>query len=258
MEKALKYNNNNKEMEKALDEMENELKGVDAAFKEVRALYFKARRSPTVAIANSYLDEISKISKAAYNYIDEKGKSSFVFQYDIPHFCADSNNVSESFNNLLNKKDLNGKSARSSTIFGTMYRFICLTLDCLIKRKKCLDYKESFEATDTLRYNHFCRYVVKQLVKIGYRYEVLKNRYQVQDDCSVFDSDWDCIFHVDFSTKQCSCMMWQQTLILVFMPLLFFIVKVYIIKYFPISMIVTKPKAFGRSFQILIKIIRRY
>ena len=146
---------------KSKKEIEEIYKEVDEAFKEVRSLYFKARRSPTADNANSYMDEISKISKAAYDYIDKKGKSSFVCQYDTPHCCAGSNNISESFNNILNRKDLSGKSARSSTIFGTMYRFICLTLDCLIKRKKCLNYEESFESTEYLRHDYFCRYVVK-------------------------------------------------------------------------------------------------
>ena len=176
------------------------------------SLFYYARRSPVELVANKFLSRIRESSEEAYKYIKENGMSTFVYKYDSPHFCADSNNASESLNNLLNKKDQNDKSIRTSTIFGTISRFACLTLECLIKRKACLDFEKCCLLENAWNYNYFCRYIVHQLIMIGYRYEVLKSRYQVKNDSSVFDSDWDCIFHVDFSIRQCSCKMWQQTL----------------------------------------------
>ena len=184
----------------------------DELFEEVKLYYYKARRAPTEEIANSYLMKIEEVSSVAYRYVMNAGLTPFIYMYETPHFLADTNNVAESVNNVLNGKGLNGKSIRSSSIFGALYRFICFTLDCLIQRKDCLHFNPSFGSNGHDNYNYFCSFVMKQLVGLGYQYEVLKYRYRVNNN-SVYDGEWDCLFDVDFSARKCSCKMWQQTLI---------------------------------------------
>ena len=97
-------------------------------------------------------------------------------------------------------------------LVGILTRFIKLTLERLITRKKCLHVPSVDLPVGTTHTNYFCEYVVKTLVDLGYRYEVLNYRYKVLSDGVVYDKDWDLPFTVDFERRTCSCKMWDQNL----------------------------------------------
>ena len=185
--------------------------GKENQFEAVRLLFYYARRSPTKEISDGYLDEIKEISEDVYNYIRDNREYYFVSDYEHIHFCSDTNNVSESLMNLLRNKKYYTKSTRNTGIFGVLFRFVLLSFHQMNERRKCLELSKG----DT-NYNEYCNYVMKELVHTGYLYEVLKSRYVIEQYNStnkvgvVKDTEWNLSFQVDFTTRKCSCGLFQN------------------------------------------------
>ena len=185
--------------------------GKENEFETVRLLFYYARRSPTKEISDGYLEEIKDISEDVYNYIKENREYYFVSDYDHIHFCADTNNVSESLMNLLRNREYYTRSTCNTGIFGVLYRFVLLSFNQMIERRESLELSKG-----DINYNHYCNFVMKELVHTGYLYEVLKNRYEIEQYNStskvgiVKDSEWNLSFQVDFNTRKCSCGLFQN------------------------------------------------
>lgn len=180
-------------------------------FEVVRLLFYYARRSPTRDISDGYMEEIRDISEEVYQYIKERKEYYFISEYTHIHYCSDTNNVSESLMNLLRHKKYYTKSTRNTGIFGVLYRFVLLSFNQMVERKKALNLSKG--NTD---YNHFCNYVLKELVHPGYLYELLKNRYIIEKFNAatkvgvVKDLNWNLSFTVDFNLSKCSCNLFQN------------------------------------------------
>ena len=189
---------------------------LESKYDLVRMLFYYARRSPTEQLANYFLSIIKDVCEDVYKYIVDKCMSCFIYKYDTPHYSIDTNNVSESVMNMLKSITFDFKTARKAGIFGCLYRFVYVSLEAMYKRREYVPCVSDENLKSFGNYDYFCEYIVSEMARIGYSYEVVKNRYSIKrhDEGTkkyvIYDDEWKCNFEVDFDTRKCSCLAFQQ------------------------------------------------
>ena len=187
-------------------------------YDKVRMLFFFARRSPTKELADYYLEWIRKLSPEAHDYIINKCMTVFFYNYQTPHYIADTNNVSESLMQMLRNTLVLSDSARKTPIYGCIYRALIISLLQMYKRKKLVESVDDEEMYYRDNYNYFCDYIVQEMVRLGYTYEVVSNKYKVlveksneaEEEWVVKDEEWNNEYTVNLKMHCCSCLYFQQ------------------------------------------------
>ena len=70
-------------------------------------------------------------------------------------------------------------TACKAGMFGCLYRFIYVSLEAMYKRREYVPCVSDENLKSFGNYNYFYEYNVSEMVRIGYSYEVVKNRYSI-------------------------------------------------------------------------------
>ena len=174
-------------------------------YKAIKKCYYFARRAGKSELCDFWMDLIKEENENVYNYIKQSGADCFFTKLKHPNYLQDTNNPSESLNNILMTKDMFNHVIRSSDLFYMVKGFVSITFKRMIERRKDLNLINRHDIP------LYCNYLKKHILLMAYRVEITSFNYDQIDECTVYDKVWNSNFTVDFENHSCECKVYDQT-----------------------------------------------